>query len=85
MAKHIHRNILASLLQADLWEAVKLPGRRQCLAAIYAALAAGASAACITTSGLTALHMAARSNQDKDAVAAAIAALLAEGADVHAR
>ena len=72
-------------MQADLWSAVKLPGRRRCLAAIYTALAGGASPTRATTAGLTALHVAAHCNTDVDTVAAAIATLVAEGADVNAR
>lgn len=63
---------------------MKLPGRRRCLAALYAALAAGASPTRTSASGMTALHLAARFNTHAEAVTAAIAALVAEGADVHA-
>ena len=68
-------------MQDALFTAVKLPDRLKCLAGIYAALAGGASAA--NSSGWTALHNAARHNPDAEAVAAAIAALVAEGADVN--
>ena len=71
-------------LQVDLWNAVKVPGRRRCLAAIYTALAAGASPTRGNANGMTALHIAARLNTHAEAVTAAIAALVAEGADVHA-
>lgn len=62
-----------------------MPGRRQCLAAIYAALAANASVEAFKSKGCTALHLAARYNPDPEAVAAAIATLAAGGADVNAR
>lgn len=72
------------LLQKDLFKAVKLAGRHQCLAGIYAALSAGAQAAATNSRGSTALHLAACHNPDAEAVAAAIAALVAEGANVDA-
>lgn len=72
-------------LQAALWTAVQLPGRERCPKAIHAALADGASPTAADTrgGGLTALHMAAQSNPDVDAVVAAIDTLLAGGAEVN--
>ena len=64
---------------------MQLPGRHQCLAAIYTALAAGASLTAHDKDGLNALHLAARYNPDAEAVAAAIAALVEEGANVNAQ
>lgn len=66
-------------LQKDLFMAVQLAGRYKCLAGIYAALDAGADVT-PRDGGWTALHVAARFNPDAQAVAAAIAALVAEGA-----
>ncbi|KAI7839195.1 hypothetical protein COHA_007084 [Chlorella ohadii] len=70
-------------VQKKLWEAVQLPGRHRCLAAIHAALASGAAANAADASGMTALHWAASGNPDAEAVTAAIAVLLAEKADIH--
>ena len=82
-----HQSVLCMLvsLQEALFKAVQLPGRHQCLAAIYAALAAGASLTAHDKDGLNALHLAARYNLDAEAVAAAISALVAEGTNVNVK
>ena len=73
------------ILQDALWKACQLPGRHSCLAAIHAALAAGAAANAATPSGLTACHIVAHHNPDAEAISAAIPLLVAEGASVDAR
>ena len=69
-------------MQEDLFKAVQLPDRHKCLAGIYAALSAGAEVTARDSNGMTALHLAAGYNSDAAAVAAVIAALVQEGADV---
>lgn len=73
------------ILQDALWKACQLPGRHSCLAAIHAALAAGAAANAATPSGLTACHIVAHHNPDAEAISAAIPLLVAEGASVDVR
>lgn len=70
-------------MQAALFDAVSLPRRFGCLAAIYAALEAGASIGARNADGLTPLHWAVLHNPDAAAIEAAIAVLAAEGADVN--
>lgn len=77
--------LAAALLQEALFKAVKLPGRRKCVAAILTALDAGASLTATNRWGWTALHLAARYNPDTEAVAAAIKTLVEEGADVNGK
>lgn len=72
-------------MQHALFKAVQQPGRRKCVAAILTALDAGASLTATNGDGMTALHLAAGYNPDSEAVAAAIKALVEEGADVNAK
>ena len=74
-----------SLLQAALIAAVEVPRRAECLAAICAALEAGADVNARTDYGGTPLHWAAYRNLDAAAVTAAVEALLAVGLDVRAK
>lgn len=84
-----HANTIHSVLfhkaQVELFQAVLIPRRLSCLAAIYAALDAGADVQARNSEGLTALHLAAERNENPAAVAAAIKVLVAEGADVRAK
>ena len=76
---------LPPLLQDALFAAVELPNRDECLAAIQAALDAGADVnARESRGGFSALHFAAF-NRDAAAVKAAVQALVAAGADVRAK
>ena len=74
-----------SLLQAALLEAVRVPRRADCLAAIRAALEAGADVNARSALGSTPLHYSARFNEDAEGLTAAVEALLAAGADVRAK
>ena len=71
------------LLQVALRRALKEPSRAECLAAIRAALEAGADVNARGYKGMTPLHEAA-DNKDAAAVKAALEELLAAGADVRA-
>lgn len=72
-------------LQDDLFKAVQLPGRHQCLAAVHTALGAGALATAADARGWPVLHCAAGANPDGQAAASAVAKLVAQGADVNVR
>ena len=74
-----------SRLQAALDRAVELPSSDDCLAAIQAALAAGADVHARDSEGRTALHRAVRQNPGAAAVTAALRALLAAGSNVWAK
>ena len=76
---------LSLFVQASLHEAVQMPNRRACLAAIYASLEAGADVNARNEAGYTALELAARRNTDAAAASKAIAVLVEEGADVRAK
>lgn len=67
-----------------MFAAVHLPGRVNCLAAVYPALQRGASVAARDGFGRSPLHLAAR-NEEAQAAAAVIPALVAEGADVNVK
>lgn len=72
-------------MQEALFTAVALPGGISCLAAVYAALQAGASVEATDEGGRSVLHIAAYENEDAEAVAAVLAALVGEGADPQVR
>ena len=72
------------LLQFALHRAVRMPRRAECLAAIHAALEAGADVNAKWSLELTPLHEAAYFNIDAAAVTAAVEVLLGAGADVRA-
>ena len=74
---------LGCSLQLDLYDAVQVPRRAECLAAVHAALEAGADVNG-KVRGITPLHCAVRLNTDASAVSAAVSALAAAGADVRA-
>lgn len=76
---------IPQLPQEALFTAVTVPGRVNCLADVYAALKAGASATAVDERGRSALHIAAYENEDAEAVAAVIPALVTEGAAVQMR
>lgn len=76
---------LLSKPQDDLFKAVQLPGRHQCLAAVHTALGAGAQATAVDARGWPVLHCTAGANPDGQAAASAIAELVAQGADVNVR
>ena len=71
------------LLQDALWRAVVVPRRAECLAAVHAALEAGAGLGTWGGWGRTALHSAARFNTDATALTATVEALVVAGADVR--
>ena len=73
------------VLQADLFRAARRPDQDDCRAAIRAAMEAGADVNARGYEGLTPLHWAVRENPNAAAVAAAVQALLASGADVRAK
>ena len=73
------------LLQAALLAAVQVPRRAECLAAIRAALEAGADVNARDHWGLTPLRAAIGFNHDAAAVTAAVEALVTAGADVRAK
>ena len=64
---------------------MRLPRRSECLAAIHAALEAGADVNARDEGGTTALHTAAAYNANAAAVAAAVETLVAAGTDVRAK
>ena len=70
-------------LQDALFDAVKVPRRAECLAAIRTALEAGADVNARDGKRWTPLHWAAY-NTDAAAVTAAVETLVAAGADVRA-
>ena len=76
--------LVSPLLQAALFEAVKVPRRAKCLAGIRAALEAGADVNATDVDGWTPLGWAVWFNTDAAAVEASVGALLAAGADVLA-
>ena len=73
------------LLQAALLDAVQVPRRAECLAAIRAALEAGADVNARDSIRATPLHWAVSDNNDAAAVAAAVELLAAAGANVRAK
>ena len=70
--------------QAALVQAVQLRNREACLAAIHAALEAGASVDGRDSDGYTALHWAVWRNPDAAAMKVAVTTLVAARADVRA-
>ena len=74
-----------ALLQAALFAAVQVPRRAECVAAIHAALEAGADVNSRDAASWTPLHTAACNNTDAAAVAARVETLVAAGGDVRAR
>ena len=76
---------LTPLPQDALINAVKVPRRTECVAAICAALEAGADVNSRSSMGWPPLHYAASCNTDAVALTAAVEVLAAAGADVRAK